>query len=81
MNKFQLKKRIIYLVYLGLLLFPIHISTLNTGITTTPNISEEEINTYSSEIIVKYRIYNGRLQHRRWNVSEECWEDPYWIDD
>lgn len=33
-----------------------------------------------TEIIKKYRTYNGTLQHRRWNMATGKWVDPYWID-
>ncbi len=36
---------------------------------------------YSSDVIVtKTRVYNGKLQYRRWNETKNCWVDPYWID-
>ena len=31
-------------------------------------------------IVVKFRMYNGKLQYRRWNETEGYWVDPYWID-
>lgn len=31
-------------------------------------------------IITKYRIYNNRMQYRRWNKTKKIWVDPYWID-
>ncbi len=32
------------------------------------------------QIEYRYRIYNGRQQYRRWNVTKKCWVDPKWID-
>ena len=31
-------------------------------------------------IEVRTRVYNGKMQYRRWNVTRNRWEDPYWID-
>ena len=35
---------------------------------------------YADVIVKKYRVKNGILQYRRWNETEGCWVDPYWID-
>ena len=26
-----------------------------------------------------YRTYNGYVQYRRWDVTNQCWYDPEWI--
>lgn len=31
-------------------------------------------------IVMKYRLYNGKLQYRRWNEAWGYWVDPYWMD-
>ena len=31
-------------------------------------------------IVTKYRLYNGKLQYRRWNETWGYWVDPYWMD-
>lgn len=34
-----------------------------------------------AEVIeIKYRIYNGVPQYRRWNATYGYWVDPEWID-
>lgn len=33
-----------------------------------------------AQIITKYRMYNGKLQRRRWNVTTGRGVDPYWIN-
>jgi len=34
-----------------------------------------------ADVIVKIeRIYEGRVQWRRWNETQGYWVDPYWID-
>lgn len=30
-------------------------------------------------IITKYRLYNDKIQYRRWNATKGVWVDPYWI--
>lgn len=34
----------------------------------------------SDVIVIKKRIYQGRLQYRRWNETWGYWVDPCWID-
>lgn len=34
---------------------------------------------YADVIANKYRMYNGKLQKRRWNETRGYWVDPYWI--
>ena len=35
---------------------------------------------YADVIEKRIRFYNGKYQYRRWNVTQNRWEDPYWID-
>lgn len=30
-------------------------------------------------IVVKWRVYNGVRQYRRWNETKQCWVDSNWI--
>ena len=32
------------------------------------------------EILIYTRMYNGRMQYRRWNATRNYWVDPYWMD-
>ncbi len=48
--------------------------------TTAASGSEESISPRRDDIIVKYRMYNGKLQYRRWNQTTGTWVDPDWID-
>lgn len=34
----------------------------------------------TDKIVIKYRVYNGKTQYRRWNATKQCWVDPKWID-
>ena len=45
-------------------------------------ISEENegIEPRADVIVIKYRIYDGVYQYRRWNETQGYWVDPYWID-
>lgn len=41
----------------------------------------QEIQVRSTDkIVVKYRVYNGVRQYRRWNDTKQCWVDPKWIN-
>ncbi len=44
----------------------------------TSEISNGYISFYADAIQTKYRVYNGKLQYRRWNYSKQCWVDSYW---
>lgn len=39
-----------------------------------------EIQPRADIIEIKYRIYNGMYQQRRWNRTGNYWVDPYWIN-
>ena len=41
--------------------------------------SETTISPRADVIVVKFRVYNGVLQCRRWNETWGYWVDPYWI--
>ena len=30
-------------------------------------------------IQIKYRMHNGNLQYRHWNVTQGCWVEDHWI--
>lgn len=47
-----------------------------------PKTSEAEsiVEPRADVIVIKYRIYNGKYQYRRWNETQGYWVDPYWID-
>lgn len=31
-------------------------------------------------IVIKYRVFQGKVQYRRWNDTRNCWVDSEWID-
>ena len=35
---------------------------------------------FADEIVLKTRVFYGRLQYRHWNVTKNCWVEPNWID-
>lgn len=41
--------------------------------------SEPSISPRADVIVVKFRVYNGVLQFRRWNETWGYWVDPYWM--
>lgn len=42
--------------------------------------SDGSISTYADEIVMCYRVHNGRRQKRRWNRTQGKWVDKAWID-
>lgn len=40
---------------------------------------QTEIQPRADVIVTKYRVYNHKLQKRRWNETRGYWVDPYWI--
>lgn len=47
---------------------------------TVEATSDGSISTYADEIVMYYRIHNGRRQKRRWNLTQGKWVDKAWID-
>lgn len=41
---------------------------------------ETEGRRYEERIVYKYRVWNGKLQYRRWNETRGYWVDPQWLD-
>lgn len=42
--------------------------------------SGETISPRGDIIEIKYRVFNGKIQYRRWNVTQQKWVDSEWID-
>lgn len=42
--------------------------------------SDGAISTYADDIVIYYRVHNGRRQKRRWNRTQGEWVDKAWID-
>lgn len=34
----------------------------------------------ADSIVIKFRMYHGKQQYRRWNETRGKWVDPEWID-
>ena len=47
---------------------------------TVEMASDGSISTYADEIVIYYRVHNGRRQKRRWNLTQGEWVDKKWID-
>ena len=47
--------------------------------TETIRVADSGIQPYADVIVTKYRMYEGKLQKRRWNETRGFWVDPYWI--
>ncbi len=47
---------------------------------TAASGGEESVSLLRDDIVVKYRMYNGKLQYRRWNQTTGSWVDSDWID-
>lgn len=60
------------------------ITTMATPIEIEPLVtpcSIEDNSTYSSDTIeYVYRVYEGKLQYRRWNATKGYWIDATWLD-
>lgn len=57
----------------------VFISGLIQPETVYAQIQETQVRS-TDKIVVKYRVYNGKTQYRRWNDTKQCWVDPKWID-
>ena len=45
----------------------------------TEIINTAEITPRALDLEVIYRSYNGFIQYRRWDKTNNCWYDPAWI--
>ena len=43
-------------------------------------ISTDFVQLLSIKLEYRYRTYQGRLQYRRWNITQNKWYDLYWIN-
>ena len=74
-----------YLLTLGLiiLLLPCNANAM-TSVNSTDyliqSISSELISPLSDETEIRFRNYNGKIQYRRWSITNTCWIDPTWKD-
>ena len=64
---------------MGIVLF------VNPGITIEEqNVNNEntkiEFEVMADRIVLKTRVFNGKLQFRRFNATKNRWVDPYWIN-
>ena len=46
----------------------------------TASDNGETISPRADIIVIKYRMYNGKMQYRRWNETKQEWVDSDWID-
>lgn len=75
-----MKNKIISCMF-GLALLVSVLSTSDANVYAAEPPISEITSTRASDIIeVRYRIYNGKMQYRRWNATLGCWYDPMWID-
>lgn len=78
-----MKKKILSLIIMMLICIGMAIPANAQGFTDTAEITLDTntvISTFADKIEVKYRLYNGKRQYRRWNVTRGYWVDPYWIN-
>lgn len=79
-------KRKILSVIIAMLLFstvqvlPVSAAVEVPAQADSTNVNGTIIVPYADVIEVRYRTYKGRRQYRRWNLSKNRWEDPYWIN-
>ena len=43
-------------------------------------VEEDSITPCADQIVIYYRVHNGRRQKRRWNKTQGKWVDKNWID-
>ena len=43
-------------------------------------VEEDSITPCADQIVIYYRVHNGRRQKRRWNKTQGEWVDKKWID-
>ena len=70
-------------LFLSLLIFvtallPLSVSAKESNNAQECTVTISESSPRADVIVVKFRIYNGVLQYRRWNETWGYWVDPYW---
>lgn len=74
-------KRIKYCFIVFLLLFVVDRSSAETVGQTYAFEQEWSLEKSNEDVIVyKYRMWNGKVQYRRWNKTKGYWVDANWID-
>lgn len=76
------KKLVIATLALGLVALVPSVSEVKAAeVPSVPVLRTEDNSTIMPQadvIEVKYRIYNGKLQYRRWNATRGYWVDSTW---
>lgn len=76
-----MKKKLICIFFTVTIFCLLNVSTLYAKeFDTFKTVQSEVYPTAADEIIYKTRVYNGRLQYRRWNATKSYWIDSDWID-
>lgn len=80
-----MKKKIVCFIMSMLLMNTVCLLTVSASVEVPAheNINaagEDRIVPYADVIETRFRTYKGKLQYRRWNLTKNCWVDPYWID-
>lgn len=50
------------------------------GLEIVEIVEEDSITPCADQIVIYYRVHNGRRQKRRWNKTQGEWVDKKWID-
>ena len=48
--------------------------------TVTVQDNGESISPRGDLIEIRYRVHNGKIQYRHWNLTQNCWVEDDWID-
>lgn len=53
----------------------------SNALASSQNFAGTDIEVRADDVIItRYRIYNGKIQYRRWNETKQRWVDPFWRD-
>lgn len=75
------KKLVIAMLALGVVALAPSVSEVKAAeVVSAPQVVAEDstIMPRADVIEVKYRMYNGKLQYRRWNATRGYWVDSAW---
>lgn len=75
------KKLVVAMIALGLVAIVPSVSEVKAAeVSSVPEVTTEDstVMPTADVIEVKYRIYDGKLQYRRWNATRGYWVDSTW---
>lgn len=75
------KKNIIIMLVITMFLAVFPVKRVYAEDVSVATVKRQESNAMvrADRIVTKYRVYDGKLQYRRWNETRGYWVDSKWL--